>query len=179
MTLTDEEIIKALEFCIDTKSCRCSDCQFDKVVGCQEYLMNYTLDIINRQKEQNEQLKHELKMMLETAKSYKSEIEELNEEIRLSDDLLGCQQARIDDLENSLAISKKEFKRYVRPKREVVNEAIKEFAERFREKADRTLKGQFDFNDEGCITNENISTEYIISKDEFDEILKEMVGDAE
>ena len=133
--MTDEQIIKGLEYKINVLCDTCDIKDKECCTTCVFGLAKATLDLINRQK---------------------AEIE------RLRNALMG---------ECMLSNCTREG--------EIKAEAIKEFAERFREKANITCKGQFDFNDKGCITNENISTEYRISQDEFDEILKEMVGDVE
>ena len=51
--LTDLEIKKALECCIDTTDKGCSDCMYAKTdCNCVEYLLKNALDLINRYEEQ-------------------------------------------------------------------------------------------------------------------------------
>ncbi len=55
--LTDSEIIKALECCVGDKDGKnCFDCPLWEIDGCQEQLLLDALDIINRQKAENERL---------------------------------------------------------------------------------------------------------------------------
>lgn len=52
--LTDSEIVKALECCIKED---CSNCSRDGYVGCLADNMHNALDIINRQKAENEEMR--------------------------------------------------------------------------------------------------------------------------
>ena len=56
---TDEEIIKALECCANGE---CDECIYYDCSPCKEYLNNAALDLINRQKEEIEQLKHKYEL---------------------------------------------------------------------------------------------------------------------
>ena len=156
--MTDNEIIKALECCSETKTSDCKECPLLSV-ECSKYdLYKLALDLINHQKAENEEnslkietqantikiletalenqntvnvelqlkikncisekddLNIELQAMRGAANSYKAEIERLKAEIRNTDNIL-----------NSLD----------RPLFEVKAEAIKEFAERLKEKIPR------------------------------------------
>lgn len=87
--MTDNEIIKVLECCIDGL---CRECPLSKSELCGDsFVMEDALALINRQK------------------------------------------AEIERLENSLAISKKETKRYVAQCQTIRSDAIKEFAERLKQ----------------------------------------------
>ena len=65
--MTDNEIIKALECCID---CDCTDCPCNTREGCKDIDYEAMLDLINRQKAEIEELKQELR----TAAYYCSQI---------------------------------------------------------------------------------------------------------
>lgn len=52
--MTDNEIIKALECC---RSTSCYDCPYNDENLCIDALLQYALDLINRQKAENERLK--------------------------------------------------------------------------------------------------------------------------
>ena len=56
--MTDNEIVKALECCINTDGTRCGECEFfDGYNLCIDDLQKESLDLINRQKAEIEQLK--------------------------------------------------------------------------------------------------------------------------
>lgn len=78
--MTDNEIIRALECCIKgkciTKNCPLKGTE-DISSRCVSKLMQYALDLINRQQADNEKLNVELKAMRGAANSYKAEIERL------------------------------------------------------------------------------------------------------
>ena len=95
--MTNNEIIKALEICLNgdyTKSqiLVCEKCPLADEGDCTDLLKQDALSLINRQKEE------------------------------------------IEMLENGLAISKKEIRRYITSCKAVRDEAIKEFAERLEKK---------------------------------------------
>ena len=52
--LTDNEIIKALECCIEGD---CDNCHYDEQTACNEYMKQDALDLINRLQAENERLK--------------------------------------------------------------------------------------------------------------------------
>ena len=60
--MTDNEIIKALECCSDDSVARCEDCPYvvDLMVCRQMQLRKDSLDLINRQKAENERLEYVL-----------------------------------------------------------------------------------------------------------------------
>jgi len=104
--LTDEEIIKALE-CCSTPCCKCDECPLYCVgVNCSSFeLHRYALDLINRQKTENDKLNGELISALSElsltraslnnakAEAYKEFAERLKEEMRLEDDCdYNCQE---------------------------------------------------------------------------------------
>ena len=59
--LTDNEIIKALEYCINYKDGHCENCPYrenEKGVYCVRYLAQNSLDLINRQKAEIERYEY-------------------------------------------------------------------------------------------------------------------------
>ena len=104
----DEEIIKALECC---KNCCCKQC--DEQPDFQE-----AIDLINRQKAENEALKMEFSVMRDKANSYKAENERLK-------------------AENTFAIAERNafdtsFNKVLKQLKNAKAEAYKEFAERLK-----------------------------------------------
>lgn len=63
--MTEKEVIKALECCLDDAWEDCDKCPLEKFpddyIGCRKNLMKVTIDFINRQKAEIEQLKKEKK----------------------------------------------------------------------------------------------------------------------
>ena len=60
--MTDEQIIKALEYCnTDVRESTCPKCAFYKKHRCSTLMLNAISDLINRQKAEIEKLKVELK----------------------------------------------------------------------------------------------------------------------
>ena len=52
--MTDTEIIKNLECCMEGE---CENCTYQDVTACKEYIFHDCLDLINRQKDEIENLK--------------------------------------------------------------------------------------------------------------------------
>lgn len=65
--MTDEQIIKALECCINGN---CDDC-YNVLFNCMHNAITNALDLINRQRAENKKLEIELKAMRGTANTYK------------------------------------------------------------------------------------------------------------
>lgn len=112
--MTDNDIIKALECCIEGD---CDNCPWDEQTACNEYMKQDALDLINRQKANVEGLTNAVKYLNEQLSSAKAE-------------------------------------------------AVKEFAERLKEKALTTIRsGQY-------ITQLGVVDCY-----DIDNLVKEMVGE--
>ena len=147
MTLTDEQIIKALEYCVDKGYCPECPC-YKNNADCE--LEYDVLKLINRQKA-------EIDILIRKKDTLRDEIAE--------------QQARIERLRTECGkqsvLWSEHFEACFQTAKETIRpQTIKEFAERFREKADTTHRSQ--------IFSTEIEIEYKITKDEFDEIVKEM-----
>ncbi len=71
-----EKVVKALQCCTGDAS-RCDECPYDNKCLSEDETENTffkdILEVINHYEEQNEQLKAELKMMMDEAKRYKKE----------------------------------------------------------------------------------------------------------
>ena len=153
-TMTDEDIIKALECCRVENAigtCKMRDCPFATNWKCEiaergtypiNKLIKQALDLINRLKAENEKLNIELKAMRGAANSYKAEVERLQS-------ANSYQKGLID----RMYIGQKSLVDYAK------SEAIKEFAERL-----ITESAWFDSNYD----------EWLISKDDIDNLVKEM-----
>lgn len=73
--MTDNEIIKALEYCASANINSCDDCPFDKRCQAGENLCKHVLDLINRQTAEIERLKSLERNVYETVKKLKNKIE--------------------------------------------------------------------------------------------------------
>lgn len=60
---TDEDIIKALDFCLNNETIRCHKCPYRKTVRCMGALMKDALTLINRQRAEIERVKEENRRM--------------------------------------------------------------------------------------------------------------------
>ena len=62
--MTDNEIIKALECCLSGKDydTACMKCPIEPICESDDILLKYALDLINRQKAENERLEKELEL---------------------------------------------------------------------------------------------------------------------
>lgn len=150
--MTDNEIIKALECCVNNGyPTGCQDCPY-RGEDCNEMLDADALSLINRQKVDYEDLQEQFRHLdIECER-----LEKANE----------SQKAEIERLQNDLAQTEDAYKTvhemngaYARKIDFAKAEAIKEFAERLKEKA--TQGGAFGYVD--CY--------------EIDNLVKEMVGD--
>ena len=74
--MTDEQIIKDLECCIG--NIQCGKCSIFGTINCMNNLMQDALDLINRQKAENERLKCEMGKLLPKDCSYAMQMEVSN-----------------------------------------------------------------------------------------------------
>lgn len=143
--LTDEEIIKVLECCAYNDGCE--RCQYSKQCDGAEHLIN-TLDLINRQKAENEMLKKKIsdkKHALFEQQEYTAELQQTLE-------------TKCDDCDN-IRLSRPEYWKAIKAAKA---EAYKEFAERLKEK----------IWDVDC----RVGYVQVVDMGDIDETLKEMVG---
>lgn len=146
---TDNEIIKALELC-SADECWCDDCPYENLCTDTD-ITKFALDLINRQKAEIERLKTENKDISEQFRILDVECERLekaNEKQKAEIERLKspCEmQIEVSEkIENSIKVG-----------------AVKEFAERLKEKAWHGIW-------------ETINH---VDVDEIDNLVKEMVGE--
>ena len=160
--MTDEQIVKALEYCSSSDLGQCKDCPFYEQCENDELLAKYTLDLINRQKAEIERLQ---KLQNPTgAGGFKVE----NGKVVYYSDVLNGYRHEYKDLDEIV----KELNLYMQTdykNLELIShyqhkaqttkaETIKEFAKRLKEKS----KNGFQF---------------WVTVDDIDNLVKEMVGD--
>lgn len=133
--MTDKEIIKALECCVDED---CDNCPNRSGIFCIVNLESYALDLINRQQEQLEAAIAGQETLQKALAKKDREVERLNNNI------------------SAMAVTMHNCAKATRA------EAIRAFAERLKQR---------------CSANSDIN--YYILKKLVDNLVKEMVGDAE
>ena len=171
--MTDEQIIKALEYCAADDGDDCFQCPYGNIVykpgngGCVNRCRKDALDLINRQKAENEELrsdkiiaeKHEKDardLFVDCTKQLeeaKAEIESLKRGVTFTftiEDFKSIQETVISRLDNKIK-----------------SEAIKEFAERLK-KSDELYN---------CIRAIGNVSKIDCLIDTFNNLVKEMMGD--
>lgn len=157
--MTDNEIKKALECCLDTSPLTCKDCPMFNVTNstmvCSKNLTKFAIDLINRQQAEIEDLNHSIDTLgrvKEQLKEYLSETEaKYQKEITRLDALLMCKNKVIRNLEKSFE--------------NAYYGAIKEFAKRLKLKADG-----YGFDGEHY---------EMVDVEDIDDTYEEMVGEQE
>lgn len=152
--MTDNEIVKALEN--EVKSTEYVDS--DYCDGVDLTLIKSTIDLINCQQEENQNLKGHLEQLKSRYDNAKVEIERLKNENDIL--IVNADTAFQDGLNEAQDLYAEQVKA------EIKAEAIKEFAYRLKQKSEYYENGQ---GWEGRICYE----------DDIDKLLKEMVGDTE
>ena len=117
--LTYGEIVKALE-CCKSDTALCTECPYYKIGECIEKMCADSIDLINRQKTENENLKVENQSLRSAANSLKMHYEEA--------------QAEIERLKTNLNVELENFATEYDNK--IKAEAYKEFAEKLKEQAE-------------------------------------------
>ena len=152
--LTDNEIVKALECCgklhIENIDSFCNECIFKGKAMCIGYLCDNSIDLINRLQEENERLQ----------KSYLRN-QEIFAEQSLENERLKAEIERLK--EKNECYAELEQGCYVSGYKKIKAEAIKEFAERLKEKSD----SRFDYSE----------LVFEISEEDIDNLVKEMAGE--
>ena len=108
--MTDNEVVKAIEFCAADGNVYCEDCPFYEKCLNDENLFKPALELINRLQAEKQNLEIDLKAMRGAANCYKAENERLKE---------------VNDSFTNIGKLYSEIK----------SEAYKEFAERLKEQA--------------------------------------------
>ena len=143
--MTDEQIIKALEYCnTDVRENTCPKCAFYKKHRCSILMLNAVSDLINHQKAEIEELKTEIERMEDENYTLKNKIE-------IRDNLIEQLGSDIDIKYNTIYTMREKLKNSK-------SEAIKEFAERLKEK----LQWDVEFYNK------------IVFEDDIDKLVKEM-----
>lgn len=100
---TDDEIVKALEWC---KDANCFGCPFDGEVDCVHKSAQVALDLINRQKAEIESLKEAYAIYEETtglklarAETIKEFAKRLKAKLHLDRVVMGCNCAFVEDVQ--------------------------------------------------------------------------------
>ena len=153
--MEDREIIKALE-CCSTKGANCKDCPaFVKVdrSNCKKVLLG-AIDIINRLQAEKQNLEVELKAMRGAANAYKAENERLEKNIE-------TETNHITRLENQI-------ERLLQRIKTIKAEAYKECIEKVKEKSKKS---------EIVCSGALVTTSYLISAKNLNNLLKELVGE--
>lgn len=194
---TDEEIIKALELCSKSLSIKtCQKCPFYLQTNCVSALKSYAIDLINRQKAENLELKLKVNELLaykqevtknniknyETYKSQKAEIEKLDIELKAMRGAANSYKAEVERLkaDNKIYIEANKVIGHQRDQRDKeIDELQKQIdgldvrenkikAEAYKEFAER-------------LKNEKIAPPFSINCtiNMIDNLLKEMVGEEE
>ena len=115
--MTDDEIIKALECCDFTDIKACEECPLYHTFDCSFVIIDKTLDLVNRQNAEIERLKQKNKEYCEDNRIIAYQRNQRDKEIRALHNQL-----------NGLNFMDKQIK----------SEAIKEFADRLKDSADKT-----------------------------------------
>jgi chaperonin cofactor prefoldin len=115
--MTDNEIIKALECCMESE---CEKCQYQYDTACKEYIFHDCLSLIHRLMDKNKAYKHYYDECLKDLKKANTEIERLQAEAKSAD---GYADALVE---------------YTKA------EAIKEFAEELKKRS-IGIRSNFDF----------------------------------
>ena len=151
--MTDNDVIKALECFSDKCEDDCMNCPIEGVRG-ESDIFKDALDLINRQKAEIKQKDTEIDILIRKKETLKDELAELqrkNSELEI--ELKGCEansykseverlqvfpKAGFINLIGNCLVYSKNLKDYNDMRKGLKSEAIKEFAERLKEKAEKT-----------------------------------------
>ncbi len=152
--MTDEQIIKALECCATDDGDDCFQCPYGNIVykpgngGCVNRCRKKALDLISRQKARIKELEEK----------HAEDERVLNDRVQESVNAVSkADQKYICTLERSIAAKDVERERLLQKLQQAQSEAIKEFAERLKERYEKHIL---------CSTN--------ILNNEIDSLVKEM-----
>ena len=180
--LTDAEVVKALERCLEDGYDHCSDCPYNEKVQCTFELMSDSLDLIKRKDEVIDGQDVEIMRL-------KHEIEKLKTELVSADEVIGFRDAEIERLRNSngemfVTISKQdeEIERLKKAYlvyeettglKQAKSKAYKEFAERLNKDFDEMRR------DYRNVLNSDGACAMIIAIKVTNNLLKELVGESD
>ena len=163
--MTDKEIIKALECCCKSNSCE--GCPLDYFTfsssQCASELAIKSLDLINRQKAENKRLEKEVNLVSIQFQDLQERYEEAQAEIDRLKECPKCVYEYDGEItEYCVQGPCPNFKTV----EQIKSEAVKEFAERLKEKFFETIR------------NYGL-TKDVVEVCDIDNLVKEMVGDKE
>ena len=165
--MTDNEIIKALECCINSKfGCDEKCLFFDKDYGLAGCLQKF-LDLINRQKAEIDILIRKKETLQDEVAELQAKNERLTEKVEALGDPIESAQYELFELREENRELHKICNQAIKTYKETKAEAIKEFAERLKDKTSYA-KDVFDYTEK-----------LVVNVEEIDNLVKEMVGDTD
>lgn len=167
--MRDKEIVEALECCLEDGYEHCSKCPYYDKVQCTFELMSDALDLINRLKRESNSYRNKAKGQKGELARLNKQVADLTEKLEALGDPLQDAQYKIAEQQAEIArLNKEAIKQQLRRQMyrstvdEIKAEAIKEFAERYEK-----------------IKTDRLICSFCCFKDGVDNLVKEMVGDAE
>ena len=173
--MTDSEIIKALECCPRGIGMKCEKCPMFRTNDCMSKLHVNTLDLINRQKTENENLKVENQSLRSAANSLKMHYEEAQAEIERLNKVYQANQQLINALNKSYFLAKTEaYKECIEKIKEEIKQALES---NYKARAERIEKHNVGETDE-FISYCQGKIDCLRGLDDFlDNLLKELMGE--
>ena len=141
--MTDKEIINASECC---KKDDCDNCPND-FGNCYANLSGYAIDLINRQKAEIDELKHEREVLIEDIHHFVDKNNEQLEEIEKLERIISYLEGVCESTPDKVRV-----------------EVVKEFADRL-------------LNKVRVVQVSNLTWVWLISQDDINDIIKEMLGE--
>ena len=179
--MTDKEIIKDLECCANCEDCfyGITNCSLGEEVECRSLLAQNTLDLINRQQVELDNLKVKNQSLRSAANSLKMHYEEAQAEIERLQKEVNLVSIQFQDIQERQEESQAEIERLnkvYQANQQLINalnksyflaksEAVKEFVEKLK----KNMHNKFKDLDE-------YEFEYITERD-IDNLVKEIVGE--
>lgn len=163
VNLTNEDIISSLEVIATTRNCnecKIRNCKWG-TCNCEQIAANAALELINRQKSENLELRLKVNELL----AYKQEVTKNNMK---NYETYKSQKAEIERLQKEVNLVSIQFQDLQEETNEIKSEAYKEFA-------DRLKLHSYIMSDE---SQTGIINRYsVVTVNQIDNILKEMVGE--
>jgi predicted RNase H-like nuclease (RuvC/YqgF family) len=158
--MTDNEIVKSLEICTGKRLLEdCPECpNYESESRCKVRLSEVALDLINRQKAELQKVKAELKETTEKFNCQQYVYTDLS-------DIIREKNAEIEKLQSDNSSMQSTLAKMSMGVEQAKAEAIKEFAERLKEKQQTFISDEYAYK-----------FIYLI---EIDKLVKEMVGESD
>ena len=160
--MTDNEIKKALECCINDD---CDNCP-DTFGNCEHNAMRNALDLINRLQVKNKELDEKLIIQKGLIDTQQAEIERLDAIGTRLSDICTEQDLEIERLKGRVEATEISKQKLLSCFKTAKSEAIKEFAERLMDEVGITPVDDFNYA-------------YVIRSEEIDNLVKEMTEECE